>query len=628
MYLLMRKSLVVLSGILLLPTLLFALLSFETNTSLLKSAFYIDGLTEHKSYDLLSNSVIPTIADRKLEQIEGIPDVFMPSSAEIIRLSHSLIPESLLRDTVEKTLLVVLPYLRNETDTFVITFSSENIVAPAMREIEAFIDNHEQELHTHILGDTVPTMIDNYLLGEDANSQQQILSGEHIGDVLVTNVPSGWLVTQLKHGLDNIVPYVTGKSDNFSFRFNLRRDTNLDVALTQLIVNSGFAIHLIEDKLISLTTNNFLSLPPLTPGMAWSESEIQSLLKPLLSDHALDKQASIISLQMVSYLTGQENTFKGVINLSDGKRIIDDQFKQLTRKKIRDELVALPPCTAKSHNRHSMGGSETMFPRCLGSVTETDLFVESLTSDVLLATKNAIPTTIPYRYEDFELSLTKRQRNGVHFIRQLIREGWAYDESRLKLDLAKYEQHGLHMLVTEARAAFDTGLTYTNQEFEQHLTQFLGPNAAVNLARFRSFLGLINTVGPAIYSLPFLLILTLGLSGTGSMIARLRLSMSMLAFSSSVIFVSTTVIQSWLLHPFMDPDNGLLSNRINISFTRELLTLVEALASDFIHRIGLDSFVLATLSICTLCLCQLWIWRQDRSTGSPDRLGLSSSPNV
>ena len=175
---------------------------------------------------------------------------------------------------------------------------------------------------------------------------------------------------------------------------------------------------------------------------------------------------------------------------------------------------------------------------------------------------------------------------------------------------------------SEARAAFDTGLTYTNQEFAQHLTQFLGPDAAVNLARFRAFLGLINTVGPAIYSLPLLLILTIGLSGTGSMIARLRLSMFMLAFSASVIFVSTTVIQLWLLHTLLDPDNGLLSNQINISFTRELLTLMETLASNFIHGIVWDSFVLATLSIGSLCLCQLWIWRQARSLGRPDRLRL------
>ena len=622
MYLLMRKSLVLSLGILLLPTLLFALLMFETNTSLLKPTFYIDGLAEHKSYDLLSNSVIPTIAERKLEQIEGIPDVFMPPSAEIIRLSHSLIPESLLRDSVENTLLVVLPYLRNETDTFVISVSSENMVAPAMREIEAFIDLHEQELHTHILGDTIPTMIDNYLSEEDPNSQQQTLSREQIGEVLVSNVPSGWLVTQLKYGLDNVIPYVTGESDNFSLRFNLRRDTNLDVALTQLIVNSGFAIHLIEDKLISLTTNNILSLPPLTPSMAWTESEVQSLLKPLLSDHSLDKQASIISFQMGSYLTGQENSFEGVINLSDGKRIIDGQLKQLARKKIRDELLDLPRCTAEPHNRQPMDASQIMFPLCLGSVTETDLFVESLTRDLMFAAKNAVPTTIPYTYEDFELALTKRQRNGVHSIRQLIREGWAYDESQLKLDLLKYERHGLYMLVTDTREAFDTGLTYTNQEFAQHLTQFLGPDAAVNLARFRAFLGLINTVGPAIYSLPLLLILTIGLSGTGSMIARLRLSMFMLAFSASVIFVSTTVIQLWLLHTLLDPDNGLLSNQINISFTRELLTLMETLASNFIHGIVWDSFVLATLSIGSLCLCQLWIWRQARSLGRPDRLRL------
>jgi hypothetical protein len=612
----MRKLLVILSGTLLTPILLFSLLVFEINASLLQSDFYIDGLNKQKSYDLLSDAVIPKIAERKLAAIGGLPDALIPTSTEIVRISRSIVPKPLVQDRIENAILVVLPYFRNENETFAVTIPGMKITEPVIQEIEHFIDDHEQELHAHILGEVVPAMIDRHLLEDSTNKQRPRLLGEYVGETLMATVPSEWLVNQLKYSIAQIVPYIVGESDDFTLHFDLAQDTNLRLALEQLVVDSGFTTLLINHKLAQSTMENVLSLPSPTPSMAWTEEEIHSAISAFSSDELLDKQTPNIALQIVPYLTGEVNSFQGVTDVSSIVAIINNHLTQLAREKIRKELAALPRCTNEAHSQQLINVPKTLFPLCVGSAEEMDIFTKRLTSDAILLVEKAIPTKIYYTHQDVEMSLTKQELDGIHFVRQLLRNGWTYTESELEHDILRFERQDLGWVVTNLRDTKGIGWTYTQHEFKHHLIQVLGANAAETLAELRYFLGLIHTFGPVIYPLPILLIFTTVLSRTGAIIPRFTLSMFFFAFASSVIFISTMAVKAWLLHPLLDPYNGVFSNQIeqfDFLFANELLDLMENLISDFTSGIAWASFLLSVLAICSGCLSQLWIYQQSRT---------------
>ena len=112
-----RRVIAVGLGIIMIPLLIFTLLSLRVNDTFLEEQFYKDQLVEADVYNFLYSDALTLAIDQEIEEAGGLPLGVNLTTAEIVEGIQETLPPDWIQHEVELAIDDAVPYLTGKTDT-------------------------------------------------------------------------------------------------------------------------------------------------------------------------------------------------------------------------------------------------------------------------------------------------------------------------------------------------------------------------------------------------------------------------------------------------------------------------------------------------------------------------------
>ncbi len=131
-------------------------------------------------------------------------------------------------------------------------------------------------------------------------------------------IPPTWLQQNVTNALDQLVPYLTGKTDSFSIHIRLDDRVTAAAAVLQDMVQQAQLRDYLDNQVVRPELENNPSvLQGLPFGLTVTVDQVVQGVDQVVPEDWLKQQASGAIDQVVPYIAGQSNTFNVVVPLQD-----------------------------------------------------------------------------------------------------------------------------------------------------------------------------------------------------------------------------------------------------------------------------------------------------------------------
>ena len=208
-------------------------------------------------------------------RIEEAVDLELPLGVELsgdrlVEAVRTIVPSEWVQEQVEMVLDEVTPYIVGERDTFEINVQLADRVEVALEEIKELL--RETDAYELLYDEVVEPQIAEFL-GESVQLPLGVtVTDDEVVTALRQVAPVEWVQEQVETLIDDVGPYLTGRSDGFATVVSLvdnKRDAQgiiaelVDRKLAQIV--EGIPECTSPAQLSSLASGNFQGLPPCTP---------------------------------------------------------------------------------------------------------------------------------------------------------------------------------------------------------------------------------------------------------------------------------------------------------------------------------------------------------------------------
>ena len=341
----MRRSLAVFLIVLLLPLFLVSLVVLRVNDTALAADFYIDQLRKTDIFTFLYDEAIPAALD-EMNQEQDLPVNLDVVQAELLSSLREVLPPEWLQEQTELSIAEVVPYLEGDTDSFAITI-------PLADRLEALGDVLKRELGG---GDTYDLIFDEVvapLLEEslDENSVGDLplgitIASQDIVAAVQEVMPPQWIQARVEHLLDQVVPYLTGRSEHFAVHVPLadRLEVLAPVIKELLVRSNAYNVFSSQDfaDAVDEQLGEFGELPF---GVQLSSDQLVGVIRDVAPPEWIQARVESALDQMLPYATGKQDGFEIVVPLKDRVQVAVPALKQLLRDAdaynlIFDQVIA------------------------------------------------------------------------------------------------------------------------------------------------------------------------------------------------------------------------------------------------------------------------------------------------
>ena len=207
------------------PLILLLILFFQISatthfaaSNLITAQFYLDNLASSSVYSFLLNDVPLSVLDETRSNSDQ-PDISMAlntldmSDKQIVDSLNRIVTPTWLQETVESQVNDVGNYLTNNVDEFTIDISISDQTKQASEELKSLIRNsnlHDFIMDSQIKPLTANTVQEEWPLGIKVSEERLLIAIKAVAT-------KQWVSKQADNALDEIIPYLVGEEDNFSF---------------------------------------------------------------------------------------------------------------------------------------------------------------------------------------------------------------------------------------------------------------------------------------------------------------------------------------------------------------------------------------------------------------------------
>ena len=169
-------------------------------------------------YSFLLNDVPLSVLDETRSNSDQ-PDISMAlntldmSDKQIVDSLNRIVTPTWLQETVESQVNDVGNYLTNNVDEFTIDISISDQTKQASEELKSLIRNsnlHDFIMDSQIKPLTANTVQEEWPLGIKVSEERLLIAIKAVAT-------KQWVSKQADNALDEIIPYLVGEEDNFSF---------------------------------------------------------------------------------------------------------------------------------------------------------------------------------------------------------------------------------------------------------------------------------------------------------------------------------------------------------------------------------------------------------------------------
>ena len=538
------------------PLILLLILFFQISatthfaaSNLITAPFYLDNLASSSVYSFLLNEVpLSTLEETRSNSDQ--PDISMAlntldmSDKQIVDSLNRIVTPTWLQETVESQVNDVGNYLTNNVDEFTIDISISDQTKQASEELKSLIRNsnlHDFIIDSQIKPLTANTVQEEWPLGIKVSEERLLIAIKAVAT-------KQWVSKQADNALDEIIPYLVGEEDNFSFLVLF--DDRIKIASSEFksILRETDYYNLVYSELISPVIKSAIGEITVLPHQVeLSESEINDILKTVAPPEWVKEQAEYAIDELVEYLVGDKETLNFSIDISENKELAVDSLVAMAIEKFDKKLELLPDCSEQdlmtlltSSNLNTL----TCYPSESGMRSRIKNLTDQYRTDVLNSIRPRIIDSIPDEIELNENILEKQSIAGgtvseaLIEIRELIVDGWEFTDEDLETMLINLGGEKSWEQFQQVRTIISNGINYSNYDLEEDLIESGNDQSIETIGLSRKYLGIAQNLKFFVYAPSILLAIVIGLIGANTWSGRL-------AWSSSAVIIASFVV--WLV---------------------------------------------------------------------------------
>ena len=537
------------------PLILLLILFFQISatthfaaSNLITARFYLDNLASSSVYSFLLNEVpLSTLEETRSNSDQ--PDISMAlntldmSDKQIVDSLNRIVTPPWLQETVESQVNDVGNYLTNNVDEFTIDISISDQTKQASEELKSLIRN--SNLHDFIIDSQIKPLTENTVQEEWPLGIK--VSEERLLIAIKAVATKQWVSKQADNALDEIIPYLVGEEDNFSFLVLF--DDRIKIASSEFksILSETDYYNLVYSELVSPVIKSAIGEITVLPHQVeLSESEINDILKTVAPPEWVEEQAEYAIDELVEYLVGDKETLNFSIDISENKELAVDSLVAMAIEKFDEKLELLPDCSEQdlmtlltSSNLNTL----TCYPSESGMRSRIKDLTDQYRTDVLNSIRPRIIDSIPDEIELNENILEKQSIAGGDVsetlieIRELIVDGWEFTDEDLETMLINLGGEKSWEQFQQIRTIISDGINYSNYDLEEDLIESGNDQSIETIGLIRKYLGIAQNLKFFVYAPSILLAIIIGLIGANTWSARLTWSSSAVIIASFVVWL-------------------------------------------------------------------------------------------
>ncbi len=542
-----RRTLAILFAVLFVPFLLLTLVVLRVNGTLLEPDFYKEEFSKADLFTFLYDDVLPAAVDDALAGDTELPSGLNLTGDVVSLRVQSVVPPEWIQEQVEGAVDRLGPYLTGQTDEFTITVPLSERADAALVAFQDTIRG--ADLDVLLYEDVIPDALEGAFgqtmelpLGVTMTQAEAIAAVKRVA-------PPDWFSAQVESAVDDLGPYLTGRSEGFTVVVPLadRASAALAVVNEQL---GGADLHgFLNDEIIGPAVEQDLSAGVSLPlGITLTQADIRNALDQVFTEEWVRGQTAQLVDNVGPYITGASPGFEVTIPISDRVDVAEDILGQLLDRKLVELVDATPTCTPVQLLQLIAGGLDDGRPSCLPPGFTVDLFKSQFDLDVTGEMRQVIAgrlaNDLTYADADLRQALSSGDSEAMETldkVRETIRDGITFTEIDLRRVLTEQADEGIVETLDTVRETIRDGISFTQVDLQDALA---GDGDEATLEDIDRARGLLNTARGLWFLLPVALAVALaviGVLGGRGLGGKAAWAGAALAFAAAVTLGLATV---------------------------------------------------------------------------------------
>ncbi|MBI4199592.1 MAG: hypothetical protein HY535_03860 [Chloroflexi bacterium] len=299
-----RRFFAVLLGVAFLPVFVVALLLLRINATFLSPEFYVEQLRRADLFTFTYDVAIPAALEEAAKGDPQLAKHIAKWKGDIVAPVREVFPPAWLQEQVEAAITAGLPYFTGDADAFTVRVA----VAERVRALgKALKDEARQEkVYRFLFDDVIAPEAEKRLktqdfpLGITLDSKEVVAAAQEV-------VPRPWVSELVAHGVDELVPYLTGEAEHFQLR--VRLTDRLEAARApakRLLQGSGVYDVLSRDEFAREVDKQLNAFSPLPFGVVIGSQQVVPVLQQVFPQEWVQAQVEAALDRVVRYLTNEQ----------------------------------------------------------------------------------------------------------------------------------------------------------------------------------------------------------------------------------------------------------------------------------------------------------------------------------
>ncbi|MCX5992050.1 MAG: hypothetical protein NTZ04_06975 [Chloroflexi bacterium] len=331
-------------------------------------------------------------------------------------------------------------------------------------------------------------------------------------DATEATFPPEWLQKQVESADTKLIRYVLGDKNEFTITIELRdRVDHLKTAILEITNRQEIYDYLMYEIITPTIMTNLGSAVNLPFQVTLTKQEIFEAINEVLPQKWVQEHLADVINGIAAYLKGGD-TINIEINLADKKTAAMDILTTQTDQKLEVIFNSLPQCSLAQFNQMVANLHPGKLPSCRPSGVSYQQFKTTLNINVAASVNQMIGDHIP--------------------------NSWAYTDAQLRQSLGEDNAESLDKardFITKGGVMTEADLRDKISDNPEDLQRF--DNARHSIHTARTWLW-------ALWLIPLLLLLFIGLLGGRSWKTKLIWALAVLFVTCLVIFIAIALIQS------------------------------------------------------------------------------------
>jgi hypothetical protein len=375
------------------------------------------------------------------------------------------------------------------------------------------------DIYNFVYDEALPSALDEIETSEEQDVDIQAIKDD-IVSVARKILPPEWLQAQVETATNTIIPYFTGSTDSFTYTVVLKDRVKTAAEVIKSDIIRGEAFDSLYDDGISYAADRVVeNIGALPYSLRFSKQEIENALKIAMPQDWAASQASAAVDSFTAYIIGETDHFTVTIHLKDSVAQTIRVLAEVADQKIEATFNSLPTCSTAQFEQAIQGLPPGSLPRCR-------------------------PADMSYQEFKVRFNIDASVANSVErMVADQIPDQWSYTDADFIAELGSENEQTLE----DVRGWIKNGYTLTEADIRDKISDSDLSLDSFDRARHR-----INSSRTWLWTLwviPFAVLVLIGLLGGRRWTSRLVWALTVLFFTSLVIYICTSVVYSHVAEP-------------------------------------------------------------------------------